>query len=46
MRSFDIGDCVFRDFSLLVARAEDGGAVAGASIVALAIEGCRVANLE
>ena len=46
MRGFDIGDGVFGDLFLFITGVEDGGAVASASIVALAIKGGRVVNLE
>src|SRR6188472_2868408 len=44
--SVDVGDGVLGDSSLLVAGREDGGTVAGAHVVALAIACCRVVNLE
>ena len=45
-RCFDIGDRVFSNLFLLVARVEDCRAVARAAIVALPVEGRRVVNLE
>src|SRR4051794_16428411 len=45
-RGVDVGDRVLGDLALLVARVEDLGAVAGADVVALAVLGCRVVDLE
>ena len=42
----DVGDRVFRDLALLVAGVEDLRAVAGADVVALAVLGRRVVDLE
>src|SRR5918999_1326777 len=42
----DVGDRVLGDPALLVARVEDLGAVAGADVVALAVLGRRVVDLE
>jgi hypothetical protein len=42
----DVGDRVLRDPALLVARGEDLGPVAGADVVALAILGRRIVDLE
>jgi hypothetical protein len=45
-RGLDVGDRVLGDLALLVARVEDLGAVAGADVVALAVLGRRVVDLE
>ena len=45
-RGVDVGDRVLGDLALLVARVEDLGAVAGADVVALAVLGRRVVDLE
>ena len=45
-RGVDVGDRVLGDPALLVARVEDLGAVAGADVVALAVLGRRVVDLE
>src|SRR3954447_6365634 len=42
----DVGDRVLRDLALLVARIEDLGAVAGTDVVALAVLGRRIVDLE
>src|SRR5262249_15177648 len=42
----DVGDGVFGDLSLLVRRVEDGGPVAVADVVALAVLRGRVVDLE
>src|SRR5438270_13490216 len=43
---FDVGDRVLGDLPLLVTRMEDGRAVAVADVVALAVLGGRVVDLE
>ena len=45
-RGVDVGDGVLGDPSLLVTRIEDGGTVASANVVALAVPGRRVVDLE
>src|SRR3954453_5615481 len=45
-RRVDVGDRLLRDLALLVARVEDLGAVARADVVALAVLGRRVVDLE
>jgi hypothetical protein len=45
-RRVDIGDGVLGDALLLIARREDGGAVAGTHVVALAIARRRIVDLE
>src|SRR4051794_14057488 len=45
-RGVDVGDRVLRDLALLVARIEDLGAVGRAHVVALAVLGRRVVDLE
>ena len=45
-RGVDVGDRVLGDLTLLVTRIEDLGAVAGADVVALAVLGRRVVDLE
>ena len=45
-RRFDVGDRVLGDLPLLVVRVEDGRAVAGADVVALAVLRRRIVDLE
>src|SRR4051812_32098610 len=45
-RCLDVGDRVLGDLALLLARVEDLGAVAGPDVVALAVLGRRVVDLE
>src|SRR5918996_553729 len=45
-RRFDIGDRVLRDPLLLLARVEDGGAIAASDVVALTVQRGRIADLE
>src|SRR3954447_23153466 len=45
-RGVDVGDRALGDLALFIARIEDLGAVAGADVVALAVLGRRVVDLE
>src|SRR3954464_13341836 len=45
-RCVDVGDRLLGDLALILARVEDLGAVAGADVVALAVLGRRVVDLE
>src|SRR5215217_5424913 len=45
-RGVDVGDRVLGDLALLVARVEDLGTVAGTDVVALAVLGRRIVDLE
>src|ERR1700761_607499 len=45
-RGVDIGDGVFGDALLFLARVEDGGAIARASVIALTVDRARIVYLE
>ena len=44
--TIDVGDGVFCDALLFVVHEEDGGAIAGAHVIALPVARCRIVNLE